>query len=554
MPSRLSAVDLARLRTAGARPAGPPPAGPAPGPLAANSCVEVQRLVNAAGIITLANQVIQVGSPLAGQRARIRLDGQVMHVITQDGILWRTLPCPIPPGAIHQVHTSSGRTLANGDILRIEAIRPDRTLTVRLRGDRKPGGGHDWASGTFTYRDYQTAELAYATTAHAAQGQTTTVGLVLVAGTEDRPWLYSAMTRGAALNRAFVFTRPTEVPDPAPGTVPAPELARHQQLERERGGHQLIPARSARNLHAHDARAVLRDVLDRSADDESATTTLQRALADADHLAALHAIWEGETAGLRRERYRSCVAAALPPGRDPAELDTPQATWLWRTLRAAETAGHDITEVVRQAVRDRSLAGARDLPSVLDSRLRRAIGPATPAPPLPWSAQVPVCSGERQRYLTEIAAAMDDRKTRIGEFAAEHSPAWATAALGPVPDDPLNRLDWQTRAAHIGAYRELYGWDHDTEPACRSPPVTPRRKEPPGTPPGPPSPKPTSTTCPCYPTEHCTRCAPAMPPKQPGHHHTPRGNSARSGPPLSTCRPLSRGHWPRLTSPGSTEI
>jgi hypothetical protein len=29
--------------------------------------VEVQRLVNAAGIITLGNQVIRVGSPLAGQ-------------------------------------------------------------------------------------------------------------------------------------------------------------------------------------------------------------------------------------------------------------------------------------------------------------------------------------------------------------------------------------------------------------------------------------------------------------------------------------------------------
>ena len=65
--------------------------------------MEVQRLVNAAGIITLGNQVIQVGSPLAGQRARIRLDGQVMHVITQDGILWRTLPCPIPPGQRHKL-------------------------------------------------------------------------------------------------------------------------------------------------------------------------------------------------------------------------------------------------------------------------------------------------------------------------------------------------------------------------------------------------------------------------------------------------------------------
>jgi len=73
VPSRLSAVDLARLRQNGACPAGPPPAGNALGALAADSCVEVQRLVNAAGIITLGNQVIPVGSPLAGQRARLRL-------------------------------------------------------------------------------------------------------------------------------------------------------------------------------------------------------------------------------------------------------------------------------------------------------------------------------------------------------------------------------------------------------------------------------------------------------------------------------------------------
>lgn len=60
--------------------------------------MEVERLANAAGIITLGNQVIQAGSPLAGQRARIRLDGQIMHVIIQDGIPGR-LPCPIPPAS-----------------------------------------------------------------------------------------------------------------------------------------------------------------------------------------------------------------------------------------------------------------------------------------------------------------------------------------------------------------------------------------------------------------------------------------------------------------------
>ena len=65
----------------------PPPSGPFPGALAATRCVEVDRLVDSAGIITLGNQLIQVGFPLPGQRARLRLDGQVMHVLAQDGVL-----------------------------------------------------------------------------------------------------------------------------------------------------------------------------------------------------------------------------------------------------------------------------------------------------------------------------------------------------------------------------------------------------------------------------------------------------------------------------------
>jgi transposase InsO family protein len=103
VPSRLSAVDLARLRQNGARPAGPPPAAAAPAALAATACVEVDRLVNASGVISLDNQVICVGSPLAGQRARIRLDGALMHVITQDGTLWRTMTCPVPPQRRHRL-------------------------------------------------------------------------------------------------------------------------------------------------------------------------------------------------------------------------------------------------------------------------------------------------------------------------------------------------------------------------------------------------------------------------------------------------------------------
>jgi hypothetical protein len=130
VPSRLTEMDLARLHRADARPAGLPPAGPSPGMLAASRCVEVDRLVNGIGGITLLNHLVLVGSPLAGQRARIRLDGQLMHVITQDGVLWRTLPYPIPPG---QRHRLQGVRLAG------PAPLPEPAVTVQRRVSSRGG-------------------------------------------------------------------------------------------------------------------------------------------------------------------------------------------------------------------------------------------------------------------------------------------------------------------------------------------------------------------------------------------------------------------------------
>jgi len=87
-------------------------------------------LVNGIGGVTLLNRLILVGSPLAGQRARIRLDGQLMHVITQDGVLWRTLPCPIPPG---QRHRLQGVRLAG------PAPLPEAAPTVQRRVSSRGG-------------------------------------------------------------------------------------------------------------------------------------------------------------------------------------------------------------------------------------------------------------------------------------------------------------------------------------------------------------------------------------------------------------------------------
>jgi hypothetical protein len=91
LPSRLGVTELARLAADGARPAGPPPLPPGTG-----SAVEVERMVNATGLVSLAGAQLNAGFELAGQRVTLRLDGTQMTVISHDGALLRTMPCPVP--------------------------------------------------------------------------------------------------------------------------------------------------------------------------------------------------------------------------------------------------------------------------------------------------------------------------------------------------------------------------------------------------------------------------------------------------------------------------
>ena len=284
-----------------------------------------------------------------------------------------------------------------------------------------------------------------------------TAGLAVITGTEDRQHAYVALTRGTDVNLAYVFTASPKTADPVPGPRPAPELARYDRRATGPAARPLPPP------HPAEALAVLAGVLDRDGQQRSATQTRNQALADADHLAILHAIWAAETTPAREQRYRALLMNALPPGyrRQPGH----QARWLWRTLRAAELAGLDPAEVLADAIAERDLAGSRDIAAVLDARIRHRLGTLVPLPPRPWSEQVPALADpERRAYVAEIAALMDARKDRIGEHAAGHPPPWAIAALGPVPADPPDRLDWQKRAAAIGAWRELSGYSDPADP------------------------------------------------------------------------------------------
>ena len=125
----------------------------------------------------------------------------------------------------------------------------------------------------------------------------------------------------------------------------------------------------------------------------------------------------------------------------------------------------DPAEVIRTAIASRDLAGSRDIAAVLDARIRPRIDPVVPQPHGPWTRRVPdLPDPDRQAYLTQIAAMMDDRTRRLGQHTAQTAPAWAIRALGPVPADPAARRDWERKAASIAAYREMYGYDHPGDP------------------------------------------------------------------------------------------
>jgi hypothetical protein len=60
--------------------------------------IEVERMVNASGNVSLGDHIISTGLPLAGQRVTLWLDGPVAHILS-GGTLARTVACPVPEQA-----------------------------------------------------------------------------------------------------------------------------------------------------------------------------------------------------------------------------------------------------------------------------------------------------------------------------------------------------------------------------------------------------------------------------------------------------------------------
>jgi transposase InsO family protein len=126
LPSRLGVAELARLAASGARPAGPSPLLAGTG-----MAVEVERTVNATGLAGLAGAQLNVGYQLAGQRVILRMDGTQMMVITTDGELARTMPCPVPAGDRYRLRGARKATAS--------APPPSGPVTVQRRVSARGG-------------------------------------------------------------------------------------------------------------------------------------------------------------------------------------------------------------------------------------------------------------------------------------------------------------------------------------------------------------------------------------------------------------------------------
>lgn len=291
--------------------------------------------------------------------------------------------------------------------------------------------------------------LGYASTVHAGQGRTVDTAHSVVGPGSSRSQTYVGMTRGRQSNTAWCVTRPTASD---------------------------APVGEAQEVHERTGRAVLADILDRDSQERSALQERDALEAeDRSEMTVVGQLLDGihrSTAGQTSHLLDLLAAKGAITDQQRLDLAADEAmSAVERQLRRAELNGdRSREEILEQALGGRSLAGSDSVGRVLHHRIHRDL--QVDSTIASYRDLIPPNVRDYHRHWLESRADdADTRRHELGAEIAQDPPAWALDALGPVPEDVLERQGWEAKASWASAYREMAEHVSETDPLGPAPPA-----------------------------------------------------------------------------------
>jgi conjugative relaxase-like TrwC/TraI family protein len=320
----------------------------------------------------------------------------------------------------------------NGDRWIITATHPDGSITTRRTG--RQAGGRLRLPAAYVADNL---ELAYAVTAHRAQGSTVdTAHAIVHSSSMTRETFYVSMTRGREANTCYVAT---------------------DQAHLE--AHQHLPDGEV------TARSILTGVLNHEGAQKSAHEMIIAEHTAWAAITQLAAEYDTIAAAAQYDRWVALVSrSGLNAAQTRQVMESESFGPLTAELRRAEAHHHNLDILFPKLVAARGLDDADDIGAVLRHRLQRAItvrsgrSGGRQAPRL-IAGLIPEATGQ---MTAEMRAALAERKTliehramAIAETAASAREPWITP-LGEPPTYPRQKQLWLQQVRIIAAYRDRY--------------------------------------------------------------------------------------------------
>lgn len=381
------------------------------------------------------------GATVADLNRRARADRVAVGTVADEGLAIADgqqvgVGDEIITRANNRLLVTGSRWVKNGDRWTVTATNQDGSMAVRRAG----GTGE-----VVLPADYAAAhvELAYATTAHRAQGRTVDTAHAMVAPTTTREVLYVSATRGRESNRMYVDTSY----DPDPHT-----------------SHDGMTA-------SQTADEVLAAVLANEGADHSAHETMRGAQRQAEDFTVLAGEYQTLARAAQADRWDALLERS---GLDTDQLEQVRTTDaygpLLAALRDAEARGLDVDTTFPKLVAARPLTDADDHAAVLHGRVDRwvtAAGSRRQAAANLIAGLVPRAAGvtdpDMVRALDDRDHAMQRRAADLAAQAIQRGQVWVRR-LGSPPADPNAREAWLQAVATVAAYRDRWGIGNDHRP------------------------------------------------------------------------------------------